>query len=218
MAGTNKPLSTNILKRELYLACRRYISVQFKDDTDAIKAVRDEFIDQRYNRNYTELDKYELCEAIDQINFYAKYQSNFLGQLRGVFASDQQQKTIRFLGLSLAIEYMDWSGFHRVNYLTGEVEQDCRELQARVRKEFASGTTLNKHVYMRLHRHWLNPKCHEILIEARLKTKTTKPENFYYHHLKMHEADCIIQKLTMIYHNKFERTGDDFVHNAIWNN
>ena len=112
----------NYLYKQLYLACRNRVDKAFRDDDEAIKINRDQYIGEKFNgRNYTELSYIELKNAINELqNDYHE----------GEPLSFSQLKIIKFYTVGLALIYADMNKYH---HKIGDIEQSPAHRRIRSR-------------------------------------------------------------------------------------
>ena len=205
------------LKRVLYLVARSCVAQASQDDVEVVKSMRDDLCLNIIEKPYSKLNESELSEVINRINSTKTSAPAKTEKVSPNLASKSQIDMIRHLGLELAIQYMDWSGWHTKGD-DGKYINIGETMKVECAYDYNHGKGLAKNVMTSLYNNWLNPKCHELLIEGEFKKSVRVPARFYYNRLTPSQANYLVQRLQLIHTNTFQRIGSDFINQSVMNN
>lgn len=180
----------NFLKKALYLECRqRLLDNQGFDDPEYIKSFRDNYVNEKFGKNYKELSFWELKLAVDSLSKNAKTKDS-----RGTITY-QQLSQIKYYALSIGLHYCSFDGLElRIN---GKPAEQAAAV-AQLKKDFNNGKALPVPVIRHLYENWINPKCNEWLIEGGFRA-VAQPKYLYYEQLSRNEASYLLARFTQFW-------------------
>lgn len=174
------------LRKKLYMAARASLEPQFQGDGDAVRARRDGVCDTMFNKPYTELSKEQLVLCIAELEREARD-----------FATQEQIRLIKFLGLSLAIRRADLSRF------SDEPEVFRKELTAIFHDH---RRRMSANVVRHLYESYINPLCNRYLAEGGFKHCIKNSALLYYNRMSKPEATYVCVRLQQFYDVEINKT------------
>lgn len=191
------------LYKALYNAARRCIDSAYRNNPEAVKALRDQTCEEMFGRPYRELTKSELIDAINELDVVSGKENPT--NIKKPAASDRQLKMLRFYALYCAIRYFDFDGYKYQDSETGEIYKGER-LRMHIRYLFDIGTWLPPNIWRHLFQDWINPRAQKFLVEGGFKKFYKNAHSLYYEHLTPDEAQYLLQRFKQIYTNLPKRS------------
>lgn len=188
------------LRKKFYLACRDTLPTGQQYD-GAIRDVRDHVAHDLFGKQENELTVKELRTAISNLKGGVGS-----GHANAKYATMNQINTIRFYGLTCAIEYANLNGmaYRTVDgtELTGEA------LRAWAKSQYTNKKALPENFVRHLFDAWVNPECHRFLREypslphePRSNVLSYTDNNMYLERLFVKEASYLIKRFGNVYNN-----------------
>lgn len=182
------------LYRSLYMAARANLVSSARDDSDAVKACRDQVTFEMYNKFYEDLTHDELIKCIQVLNKSAKRW----------FATEDQQRALKFYSIACALVYAPFDDITFTDHETGIIYEGEEAREAAMyafdfKDETGRSLTLPKALFTHLYESWINRHSNKLLIQAGFRKYCTKPNIMYYHQLQKDEMDHLIKYYQQMY-------------------
>lgn len=185
------------LYKSLYNAARNAVHPAYRDDSSAVRALRDHTCATRYNRCYQDLTDQELMDVIAQLQG---------GETK--VATINQVKLIKYYAVQLAIIYADLgsetfmvetSAGHSVMYGADEFRHELLSM-------FAAKQRLPLNIVRRLYDNWINPTSNRFLVEGEFKKFCKCPTYLRFERLSQEEANYLINRFAAMHDQKVNKT------------
>lgn len=174
------------LNRKLYLTCRELAGSE-KNDTEAVKTIRDNYIIGKFGKSYKELSLIELRTAINDL------QPN-----RVQYATKEQIKLFNYYAVSVALIYHNFDKLQYTNISTGEV-LESEKLREYCFDLFKRDISIPKQVLRELFDNYINPKSNAFLMEGDFKKYIKSKNILYYDRLTREQIQYIITRYSKIF-------------------
>lgn len=183
------------LNKLLYNAARALVDKRYQDDPEAVKAKRDQFTYEMFNKRYSQLNRRQLEICVSKLERLAGRKPNVK-----VLASKQQIKLLRFYGVACALHYYDFSHLMYVDELGNPHSgEECRY---KIKGMFnAHAGEIPDTIFRAIYQNWINPKCHDYLMEGGFKKYVRNREYMNYAELQDQEAAYLINRFRAMYNN-----------------
>jgi len=197
--------SVKQLHKQLYLAAKELIKDGFKEDGDAVKALRDETTFRLFDKNYKELTWNELVACIAELYVTAGQEPPVefgkVTESEKKIASKNQLKMLRYYAIAVAIYRMDFTGIESADTETGVVYSG-EDLRFRLQLKWMNKNGyLESNIHRRLYEAYINPKSHRFLVEAGFRKFVKCDKYLAYETLKPIEMQALISRWKKLYNN-----------------
>lgn len=192
-----KQRKTYALRKKLYNAARMTIAPSLQGDSELIKIRRDSVTIEMFNKTYDAMTDSELIRAIN--HFGKLYQSEFpelAKQTKPI--TPRQLRMLRYFALSVAIEYADFGELAKKESTPRGVGVNAEHFRNNVRFDYTHKRNLPDYLIRFMFEYWINPKCHQFLIEGGFKKETKNPAAFDMTRLTVEQAQALITRFQKI--------------------
>lgn len=178
------------LNKMLYNAARELAPEYSKNDTEAVKTIRDSATLDIYGKHYTDLSINQIQFVIKKLKSEAQRDKNHI--------TKNQKRMLKNFQIMCALIYCKFDDVTFVDEATGEVHSGdaAREL---ARKNYESDRLIPAAILRHMHTNWINPKSNQFMLEMNLKRTVRMPDRFYVEYLTQHQASRLIGRFQQIY-------------------
>jgi hypothetical protein len=185
------------LHKALYNACRSRVHPSFRDDSGAVRALRDHECHESFGKPYDELSVTELTALIDRIN---------TDKPNSEAPTKRQLDVFRFYAFAVALVYCNFDDWDYIDSATGEILSG-EVLRRELTETFYDNTArFPTNVVRRVYEEWINPKSNEFLIQGGFRKEARKPNVMYYERLSQQELRYLISRYSLIYNEKINKS------------
>jgi len=192
---TEQPSPRSKLYRSLYNAAMANINENFRHDSDAVKALRDETCNIMFGKIYKDLTNSELTEAIHRLRVLGGIEKPEKHKTTG---TKNQLNMLRFYMMSYGFHYHDFGDYIFQDDETG-TNYTGSELRLYLIKRWQEHKLIPRTVFYNIYKDTINPKSHRFLIEGGFKKFTKNQHRMNYEYLSPQEMSYLIQRYKQIY-------------------